>query len=492
MASGKPMMDLAINGGILAALGLGAYFAYNNNFFGIRDLIAGVTGGIGGMLPPGGAPPGGPGGIMPGTPAGYPTNMSMGYPTTPLPGQLPNPVGFEQGFTPGGTGPIPGGAPGIDYNSAIYDSPFGTPAIDPITGIDYSLYYPPTGVGTLPGTNPAPYPNPCLPGYYRAQDQKCYPVPTEFPGQGCGVGMYLASDGRCFPYPGGEGMGQGGGGVGTGNFPVQCPIGQYRAGDGKCYPLPSPPPESCPGQSYRASDGKCYPIVPGVPVGDCPTGYSKGSDGVCRATTACPTGHTMNAQGICIPNHNPCPTGYNLINGVCQPNITTCPTGHHLVNGVCVPDSQICPTGYIMVNGVCVLNTSTCPAGYVLVNGVCTPGTATNIPITSLTMIKVLPAFATPTQYTQALLNSTHGIETTAWYGVMLRPELSGGFPQYAVIIKAKDNTEFSQAMSRLGFSPLTADILARYVPIPGSFAAFAGNVDAKQVYNRRILNRYR
>lgn len=491
MAAGKTMQDLAINGGILAALGLGAYFAYTNNMFGIRDLIGGLGAGI---MPPGGIMPGAPGGgIIPGTPAGYPTNMSMGYPTTPLPGQLPNPTGFEQGFTPGGTGPIPGGAPGIDYNSAIYDSPFGTPAIDPITGIDYSLYYPPTGVGSLPGTNPAPYPNPCLPGYYRASDNKCYPVPTEFPGQGCGVGMYLASDGRCFPYPGGTGGGAGGGGgVGAGNYPVPCPIGQYRAGDGKCYPLPSPPPEACPNGAYRASDGKCYPLIPGIPAADCPTGYTMGSDGVCRATTACPTGHTL-TNGVCMPSHNPCPTGYSLVNGVCQPAITTCPTGHHLLNGVCVPDSQICPTGYVMVNGVCVQSTTTCPAGYVLVNGVCTPSTGgvTNIPITSLTLIKELPFGHYPSSYSSTYIKNTQGVDHTGWAQVMLRPELSAGLPRYAVVIKANNTTEYGQAMSRMGFVPLTADILAKYVPILGSFASFAGQVDVKQ-YNRRILNRYR
>ena len=468
MAINKGIVDLAINGGILLALAGGAYFVYTNNMFGIRNLIGGLSGDIssigqqGSMQYP----------IMPGTPAGYPTPQSGGYPTAPLPSQLPNPVGFEQGFTPGGTGPIPGGAPGINYNQAIYDSPFGTPAIDPITGIDYSLYYPPTGVGTLPGTNPAPYPNPCLPGHYRASDQKCYPIPTQFPGNGCGNGMYLANDGRCYPYP------TGAGGVGAGNMPVPCPLGEYRASDGKCYALPTPPPESCPTGAYRASDGKCYPITPGQPVGDCPTGYTMGSDGICRASTACPTGHTM-TNGVCVPTTNPCPTGYNLVNGVCTPSATTCPTGYHLVNNICVPDTTPCPAGTILVNGVCV------PPG---------PGSPLNIPLGPLMLVKILPPGVSPGQYCQSCLyrDEMGHIDTTFWAAVMLRPELSGGVPQFAVIIRAEDPGDFRDAMARQGFQPLTPDILSRYIPAPGSFAAFAGSVDVMQTYNKRILNRYR
>ena len=463
---------LAINGGILLALAGGAYFAYTNNLFGIRNLIGGGFDMMGGMIPgmPQTLPYPSPYQQPIGTPAGYPSLQSQGYPTAPLPGQLPNPIGFEQGFTPGGTGPIPGGAPGINYQGAIYDSPFGTPAIDPITGIDYSLYYPPTGVGTLPGTNPAPYPNPCLPGHYRASDQKCYPIPTQFPGNGCGTGMYLANDGRCYPYP------TGAGGVGAGNMPVPCPLGEYRASDGKCYALPTPPPESCPTGSYRASDGKCYPITPGQPVGDCPTGYTKGSDGVCRATTACPTGHNL-VNGVCVPTANPCPTGYNLVNGVCTPSATTCPTGYHLVNGVCVADAAPCPAGTILVNGVCVPPPS---------------GSGLNIPIRQYSLIKILaPGQTASTWSASRLSRDPYRVEVDYWAAVMLRPELSGGIPQYAVIIEAEDGSEYRDAMSRAGFQPLTPDILFRYVAHPYSFASFAGSTDAK-VYNRRILNSYR
>ena len=77
------------------------------------------------------------------------------------------------------------------------------------------------------------------------------------------------------------------------------------------------------------------------------------------------------------------------------------------------------------------------------------------------------------------------------WAAVMLRPELSGGIPQYAVIIEAEDSGDYRDAMSRQGFIPLSPDILSRYIAPPGSFASFAGTTDAK-VYNRRILNSYR
>ena len=354
-----------------------------------------------------------------------------------------------------GGGPIPGGAPGINYQNAMYDSPFGTPSIDPATGIDYSLYYPPTGAGTLPGSNPTPYPNPCTPGYYRASDLKCYPIPTQFPGNGCGTGMYLANDSRCYPYPGGPGGGGGLGGTG-GYAPTPCPQGEYRASDGRCYALPTPPPEQCPNGAYRASDGKCYPITPGQPVGDCPGGYLKGTDGVCRPSTACPAGYEYS-------------------------------------NGVCIHSTITCPAGYTANNGICVMNQTTCPAGTVLQNGVCVPaptGTPMSIPIRRRSLIKPLPPGVNPSAFTVSILRrDPYDVDTTFWAAVMLRPELSGGIPQYAVVIEAEDDSEMRDAMSRAGFIPLTPDHLMRYIPATGGFYVEGNNVSR---YNRRILNRYR
>ena len=286
----KAGMDLLTNIAIFGGLGLGAWFGYTNNFLGIRTMIEQTMGGnvnIANMTGGMGYPP----------PPVMQTPTTGGAPFSPT-GSVPNPSGFETGYGPGG-GPIPGGAPGINYQNAMYDSPFGTPSIDPATGIDYSLYYPPTGVGTLPGTNPTPYPNPCLPGYYRASDLKCYPIPTQFPGNGCGSGMYLANDGRCYVYPGGAGGGAGGGTGSGGYAPTPCPAGEYRASDGRCYALPTPPPESCPIGSYRASDGKCYSITPGQPVGDCPAGYTKGTDGICRASYSMSCWVHAYKRGLC-------------------------------------------------------------------------------------------------------------------------------------------------------------------------------------------------
>lgn len=431
MAIDKSMRDLLLNGGILVGIGVGAWYAWNNNLLGLRSMLEGAgqavqnigTGGAG--LP---APP-----IQQ-------TPTTIGQPFTPT-GSVPNLSGFETGYSPGG-GPIPGGAPGIDYTSAIYDSPFGTPSIDPRTGIDYSLYYPPTGTGTLPGTNPTPYPNPCMPGYYRASDLKCYPIPTQFPGNGCGTGMYLANDGRCYPYPSGPGGGYGPGGAGGGGgyAPAPCPLGEYRASDGKCYALPTPPPETCPTGAYRASDGKCYPITPGTTPGDCPAGYTKGSDGVCRASTACPAGYTMQ-NGVCVQTPIQCPAGYTLVNGVCQ---ATVPGG----GGVTLP----------------------------------------NIPLGPLMLIKILPPGVTPAQWTRTILkNEPFKVDVDDWIPAILRPELSGGIVQYAVIIKADDITEKVDAMSRAGFIPLTADLLARYLRATTGFygsGSFAGSAKKMRRFN--------
>lgn len=415
------MQELLLNVGIFGGAAIGLYYIYNNNMFGIRSMIEqGLAGATApqpiqqqnlGLLPP--API-------------QQTPTTIGQPFSPT-GSIPNPM-FETGYSPGG-GPIPGGAPGIDYTSAIYDSPFGTPSIDPRTGIDYSLYYPPTGVGTLPGTNPSPYPNPCLPGYYRASDLKCYPIPTQFPGNGCGTGMYLANDGRCYPYPGGAaGGGYGpGGGAGGGYAPAPCPLGEYRASDGKCYALPTPPPEACPTGAYRASDGKCYPITPGQTVGDCPAGYQMGSDGVCRASTVCPAGSTMQ-------------------------------------NGVCVGNNTVCPTGYTMVNGVCQLTGSTTTPP---------PGTTIpplNIPLGPYMLIKILPPGVSPAQFCKECLHrsSMGHIDSDFWAAVISRP---GIVPtHFAVIIKAEDREDLEDAIEKQNFMPLTPAHLTMYMPATSGF----------------------
>lgn len=452
----KSTMDMLINFGLIGGVAVGGWFAYNNNFFGIRDMIGGLSqikGQTGMPLP---APP------------VQQTPMTIGQPFSPT-GSVPNLSGFETGYSPGG-GPIPGGAPGIDYTSAMYDSPFGTPSIDPRTGIDYSLYYPPTGVGTLPGSNPTPYPNPCLPGYYRASDLKCYPIPTQFPGNGCGTGMYLANDGRCYPYPNGPGGGLGPGGAGGGYAPTPCPLGEYRASDGRCYALPTPPPESCPTGAYRASDGKCYPINPNIPPGDCPAGYTKGSDGVCRASTACPAGYNMQ-NGVCVQQVTQCPTGYSLINGVCVQNPATgCPTGYILHNGMCIP------TGPGPAPG------PSCPPGYVLQGNVCVPiqsgpgSPSLNIHIGSRTLIKELPPGVSPGQFSESILKrDPYKVDVTMWMAVMRNPYLAGGgIPQYAVIINAVDASEMNDAITRVGFRPLTPGDLMTYMPASGGFMAQA------------------
>lgn len=447
MAANKSMMDMLFNVGILGVAGLGVWYGYTNNILGIRQAIesmggnlniANLTGGMGYPPPP----------VMQ-------TPTTGGMPFSPT-GTVPNLSGFETGYGPGG-GPIPGGAPGINYQNAIYDSPFGTPSIDPATGIDYSLYYPPTGAGTLPGSNPTPYPNPCTPGYYRASDLKCYPIPTQFPGNGCGTGMYLANDGRCYPSPGGVGGGGGGGGY----APTPCPQGEYRASDGRCYALPTPPPESCPTGGYRASDGKCYPITPGQPLGDCPGGYTKGSDGVCRATTACPAGYVYEG-------------------------------------GVCKASPITCPAGYTANNGICVMNQTTCPAGTILQNGVCVPaptGSPLNIPLGPLTLIKPLPPGVSPSQFCKECLHRSGmgEIDVDLWAAVILRPELSGGLPQYAVIIKAEDSGDYRDAINRQGFMPLTPDHLMRYLPTTGSYVAGVAHANqGRRRFNRQTLNRYR
>jgi hypothetical protein len=462
MAKNQAMFDLLTNVVIFGAVIGGAYYGYTNNFLGVRAMVEKGFQPVSMQQDMIGA------GMMPPPPmvSQYPT--TGGAPFSPT-GSIPNLSGFESGFSPGG-GPIPGGAPGISYQNAMYDSPFGTPSIDPRTGIDYSLYYPPTGAGTLPGTNPTPYPNPCMPGYYRASDLKCYPIPTQFPGNGCGTGMYLANDSRCYPYPtGAAGGGYGPGGGGGGYAPTPCPLGEYRASDGKCYALPTPPPETCPTGAYRASDGKCYAITPGGTVGDCPTGYAKGSDGVCRASTICPA-------------------GYSMTNGVCVANQITCPAGYTNQNGVCVGTGGQGPT---------------CPAGYVMSGGVCIPaptGSPLNIPLGPLMLIKPLPPGVSPSQFCKSCIHREEmgEVDSDFWAAVMLRPQFSGGVPQYAVIIKAEDSEDYRDGMSKLGFVPLTPDHLMRYQPATGGFygssSYYAENPRAKKMrkLNNRIAERYR
>jgi hypothetical protein len=279
---------------LLGGLGIAGYFAYTNNMFGIKKLIKGgpaelaqqVQNAAGALIPPQ---------INPFPPTG--------------PGGGPTPLDQTSG----------------EYFSDEYDFYNNESVYTPYT----------QGIGTVPGTNPSPYPQACLPGYYRASDQKCYPIPTQFPGNGCPSGEYLANDGKCYPYPNG-GLG-GGGGAG---LQVPCPLGEYRASDGKCYSLPTAAPQQCPIGWYMASDMKCYRLDPTkTDPPACPTGYILGTDNICRGSAACPTGQHL-VNGVCVADVNPCPTGYTLVGNVCQPSPNTCPTGYHLVNGICTPGPQ--------------------------------------------------------------------------------------------------------------------------------------------------------
>lgn len=274
---------------VLGGLGIAGYFAYSQNMFGLKNIFKGG-------------------------PAAVAGNLQQAA-SSVIPPQI-NPFTQQQ--------------QGMQQQPPIgdfYDDEYG--------GGSSQIFTPYTqGVGTVPGTNPSPYPQSCLPGYYRASDQKCYPIPTQFPGNGCEGGQYLANDGKCYPYPNG-GLGEGGGGAST--EPVPCPLGEYRASDGKCYSLPTAAPQVCPTGWYMASDNRCYRLDPNSTTPPaCPTGYILGTDNICRGSTACPTGQHL-VNGVCVANENPCPTGYNLVGNVCQPSPTTCPTGYHLVNGICTP-----------------------------------------------------------------------------------------------------------------------------------------------------------
>lgn len=453
----KNIQDLAINGGLILGGVVGVWYAYDNNFFGLKDLFSSVKSGAKEALNFAQNPP--------------PPANNQGT------GAFQPQTGFESGYNPN-LPSVPPGAPGVDYTGGdIYQSPsqFLGGAVDPISGIDYSFYPYATGVGTLPGTNPTPYPNPCIPGYYRASDLKCYPIPTEFPGSGCGPGRYLANDGICYNYPGQ--------GSGPTYQPVPCPVGEYRASDGKCYALPTPPPESCPVGWYRASDGQCYRTNPqDTSDPTCPTGFTLGSDGICRPTNP---GTTPPIQ---------CPAGYELVNNQCIPSQSPqCPTGYVYSNGVCIPATNPCPTGYNFQNGVCVPSTGNCPAGYIFTNGVCVPaptGSPLNIPIGKYTLIKPLAPGDNPGNWTESIIKrEPYKINVDFWTAVMMRPQFSGGVPRFAVIIEADDKSEMIDAMSRAGFVPLTPDILFQYQEIPGA-GGFMATALVANGRRRRRLNR--
>ena len=113
-----------------------------------------------------------------------------------------------------------------------------------------------------------------------------------------------------------------------------------------------------------------------------------------------------------------------------------------------------------------------------------------SIPIRRRSLIKPLPPGVTPSAFTASILRrDPYDVDVSFWSAVMLRPDLSGGITQYAVIIEAEDDSEMRDAMSRAGFIPLTPDHLMRYIPATGSFYVNGNNVSR---YNRRILNRYR
>ena len=374
---------LIVPAAVVGGLAIAGYFAYSQNLFGIKNLFA--------PKPPPPAPIAAP-------------------PVPPYPTPAINPF-------PGANQPSMGGGPqmGLDYFDE-YDFYNNEEIYTPYT----------VGTGTVPGTNPTPYPQSCLPGYYRASDQKCYPIPTQFPGNGCETGMYLANDGKCYPYPGG-GLGEQGGG--PSNQMVPCPLGEYRASDGKCYSLPTAAPQVCPIPGwYMASDNKCYRLNPSdTSPSTCPTGYVKGADNICRASAACPTGQILQ-NGVCIPQPNSCPTGYTLVGNVCTPSATTCPTGFQLVNGVCTQTPNPCPVGFAMINGVCTA--APVPTTPIL-----------TLPIRQYSLIKILPPGQTPSAWTKSRFGKRPlwKVEVDLWAAVMLRPEFSGGIPQFAVIIEADD-----------------------------------------------------
>lgn len=447
MAINKTLMDLLVNGGIVAGIAIGGYFAYTKNFLGIRSLIdkagsidlADIGGGAEPSRPTGagGAPPTGAGGFeqgydpnLPPIPAGAPggyQSTTGGYPYDPGQGGFatsdPN---YPYGI------PNIGGTPQFLY---------GTPNQYPYGyGGGYDQYgIPSTGVGTIPGTNVVPYPNPCPPGFYRASDLKCYPIPTQFPGSGCGPGMYLANDGRCYNYPST--------GVGAGFPPVPCPIGEYRASDGRCYQLPTPPPGDCPTGQYRASDGKCYPLTGGTPppAGPCPTGQYRASDGQC---------YPYPSPGA------PCPTGqYRANDGNCYPY----PPGQG--------PSPIPPL---------------------------------ILPIKRYSMFIAIPQCADLNNYTRRNIDRNWSIATEEYIPLRLRPDVTvcqgcGICPSnYGLFIEANDSEDFGKGLQH-GFVPATNELLSRYYISPGgSFSTHVRSLNTRFTApplmivqrGRRILNR--
>ena len=190
-----------------------------------------------------------------------------------------------------------------------------------------------------------------------------------------------------------------------------------------------------------------------------------------------------------------CPSGYTNQSGICVQNQITCPAGYTYSNGNCVLNTVTCPTGYTNQGGVCVQNPAACPAGYIMQGGVCIPapsGNPLSIPITQYTLIKQLPPGVSPSQWSiTKLRGDPYKVDVHNWYAVQLRPEYSGGMTQYAVIIRAVDSSEYRDAMTRAGFSPLTSDILMQYMATTGSYAAGVAHAN-RHTFNRRILNRYR
>jgi hypothetical protein len=111
-------------------------------------------------------------------------------------------------------------------------------------------------------------------------------------------------------------------------------------------------------------------------------------------------------------------------------------------------------------------------------------------------VIKPLPPGVSPGMFSASRLDRSEmgRIETDFWAAVILRPELSGGVPQFAVIIKTHDDEDMRDAF-RIGFVPLTPDHLMKYLPATGSFYVdHASSERGRKMrrFNRSILNKYR
>ena len=112
-----------------------------------------------------------------------------------------------------------------------------------------------------------------------------------------------------------------------------------------------------------------------------------------------------------------------------------------------------------------------CPAGYMVMHAggefhMCVPmpvneNQTLNILITPLTMIKEFgPNASIPVSHTRLILSDRFGIDTTAWWPTLLRPEFAST-PTHAIIIETVDPTSQSKAL-KLGFRQVIPADLSR------------------------------